>query len=87
VRIREDRDRTFLVPKALRHSLTKYGGFIGSTGSRSTGPKNGLDDKILVRKTLLPFPYMLSGSLCRYEALCDAIEKFYRPAPPSPFPL
>ena len=64
-----------------------WGALLDRPDREALAPQNGRDGKILVRKTLLPFPYMLSGSLHPYEALCPAIQKFFRPAPPSPFPL
>jgi hypothetical protein len=44
----------FLVPKVLRHSLTKYGGSCWINRIEKAGPQKGRDGKILVRKTRLP---------------------------------
>ena len=86
MRIREDRDRKFHVPKVPRHSLTKYGGLSWIDRIEKHWPSKMAETaKFLVRKTPAPFPYMLSGSLHPNEALCQAIQNFTVPHPPRHF--
>ena len=83
---RGSRPKDFLSRRCSAIPLQSMESFPESTVSRSLAPK-WPDGKLLVRKTLCHSLICREGVLCLERASFQAIEKFYRPATPSPFPL
>jgi hypothetical protein len=60
--------------------------FFESTITRGLAPK-WRAGKISCPEIPLPFPYLQRGCFVLERTSLQAIEKYYRPATPSPFPL
>ena len=87
MRIREDREpKGLLSRRCSAIPLQSMESFPESTVSRSLDPKwPGRQNSC--PEIPPPFPYLLRGCFVLERSSLQAIEKFYRPATPSPFPL
>ena len=70
-----DRDRKFLVPKVLRHSLAKYGELSRIDGIEKRWPQNGWDGKISCPENPSAIPLSVERQFCIQMRLFDRRSK------------